>query len=186
MPLFFIYLRFSSPSYSYKTFIRRHSPRFLSISSSLARSVRKTPPGVAEPRIELGPALQQADGLPPELRRNLSAPRRTLSELRRTLELYTYPEIVLLQALSSPSWRAWAYTTWRASFPAWSHPAPTLPGIRTLSCLNLWRLRLVIVFRIRIKWIRIHTACWIWIKTVAESGSGSSPRFFYDKEKIFS
>ncbi len=39
---FFIYLRFSSPSYSYNTFIRRHSPRFLSISSLLVSSVGKT------------------------------------------------------------------------------------------------------------------------------------------------
>ncbi len=52
-------------SHSYNTFIRRQSPRSLSISSSLISSVGKPPCG-AEPRIELGPALQQADALPTE------------------------------------------------------------------------------------------------------------------------
>ncbi len=43
------------------------------------------PPWGAEPRIELGPALQQAGALPTELRRTLTELRRTLTELRRTL-----------------------------------------------------------------------------------------------------
>ncbi len=50
-------------SHSYNTFIRRHSPGPLSISSLLASSVGK-PPCNAEPRIELGPDLQPADELP--------------------------------------------------------------------------------------------------------------------------
>jgi hypothetical protein len=48
----------------------------LSISSSLVCSVGKLPCG-AEPRIELGPALQQADALPTEPRRTMK-PRRTI------------------------------------------------------------------------------------------------------------
>ncbi len=43
------------------------------------------PPRDAEPRIELGPALQQADALPTELLRSLTELRRILTELRRTL-----------------------------------------------------------------------------------------------------
>ncbi len=46
----------------------------------------KKPLWGAEPRIEVGPALQQADALPTELRRTLTDLRRTLTELRRTLE----------------------------------------------------------------------------------------------------
>ncbi len=57
------------------TFIRRHSLRPLSISSSLVCSVGKPPCG-AEPRIVLGPALQQADALPTE-------PRRTMAETKQ-------------------------------------------------------------------------------------------------------
>ncbi len=52
-----------SPSHSYNTFIRCHSPRFLSISSSLVSDKWINPPWGAEPRIELGPALQQVDAL---------------------------------------------------------------------------------------------------------------------------
>jgi hypothetical protein len=43
------------------------------------------PPCGAEPRIELGPALQQADALPTEPRRTISEPRRTMTEPRRTI-----------------------------------------------------------------------------------------------------
>ncbi len=73
MPLFlFIFIFYNIhtfiQSHSYKTFIRRHSLRPLSISSSLVCSVGEPPCG-AEPRIELGPALQQADVLPTEPRR---------------------------------------------------------------------------------------------------------------------
>jgi hypothetical protein len=43
------------------------------------------PPRGAGLRIELGPALQQANELPCELHRTLTELRRTLTELRRTL-----------------------------------------------------------------------------------------------------
>ncbi len=46
----------------------RQGPLHLLIASQLSG---KNLPGVPEPRIELGPALQQADALPPELRRTL-------------------------------------------------------------------------------------------------------------------
>ncbi len=47
------------------------------------------PPWGAEPRIELGPALQQGKALQTELRPTLSELRRTLTELRCTLNLAT-------------------------------------------------------------------------------------------------
>jgi hypothetical protein len=47
-----------------------HSPRPLSISSSLAAQWERPPCG-AEPGIELGPAFQQADALPSEPRRTI-------------------------------------------------------------------------------------------------------------------
>ncbi len=40
---------------------------------------------------KLGPALQQADTLPSELRRTLTDLLRTLTELRRTLRSYVAP-----------------------------------------------------------------------------------------------
>jgi hypothetical protein len=43
------------------------------------------PPWGAKLRIELGPALQQANELPFEQHRTLTELRRTLTELRRTL-----------------------------------------------------------------------------------------------------
>jgi hypothetical protein len=43
------------------------------------------PPCGAEPRIELGLALQQADALPTEQRRTISEQRRTITEQRRTM-----------------------------------------------------------------------------------------------------
>jgi hypothetical protein len=39
----------------------------------------------AEPRIELGPALQQANALPTEPRRTITEPRRTITEPCRTM-----------------------------------------------------------------------------------------------------
>ncbi len=68
--LFFIFYNIHTYIHTI-TFIRRHSLRPLSISSSLVCSVGKPPCG-AEPRIELGPALQQADALPTELRRTIT------------------------------------------------------------------------------------------------------------------
>ncbi len=38
----------------------------------------ENPPCGAEPRIELGPALQQADALPTEPRHTITEPRRTI------------------------------------------------------------------------------------------------------------
>ncbi len=43
------------------------------------------PPCGAEPRIELGPALQQADALPTEQRCTITEQRRTITEQRRTI-----------------------------------------------------------------------------------------------------
>jgi hypothetical protein len=43
------------------------------------------PPCGAEPRIELGPALQQAGVLPTEPPRTITEPRRTMTEPRRTI-----------------------------------------------------------------------------------------------------
>ncbi len=57
----------------------------LLVSSSILRSAREEPPWDAEPRIELGPALQQAVALPTELRRILTELRHILIELRRIL-----------------------------------------------------------------------------------------------------
>jgi hypothetical protein len=62
MPLFlfiFIFYKIHTfiKSHSYNTFIRRHSPGPLSISSSLEAQWEKPPCG-AQPRIELGPALR--------------------------------------------------------------------------------------------------------------------------------
>ncbi len=53
---FCLFLKFYIPfilSHSYSTFIRRHSLRFLSISSSLWSAHWEKPPWGAEPRIEL-------------------------------------------------------------------------------------------------------------------------------------
>jgi hypothetical protein len=66
------------------TFIRRHSRR---LSPSPHRRSAQWENGVPSPRIELGPALQQADALPSELRRTLTELRRTLTELPRTLKV---------------------------------------------------------------------------------------------------
>ncbi len=90
---FITYIHTFIQSHSYNTFIRRHSLRPLSISSSLVCSVGEPPCG-AEPRIELGPALQQADALPTELRRTIlsyAAPCLSYAapsaELRRTIRI---------------------------------------------------------------------------------------------------
>jgi hypothetical protein len=75
---FITYMHILIQSHLYNTFIHRHSLRPLSISSSLVCSVGEPPCG-AEPRIELGPALQQADALPNEPRRTIAnEPRRAM------------------------------------------------------------------------------------------------------------
>jgi hypothetical protein len=72
MPLFLFILIFMYGSilitFIQYTHPRRHSPRLLSFSSSLVSAAGKTSRG-AEPGNELGPALQQSDALPTELRR---------------------------------------------------------------------------------------------------------------------
>ncbi len=92
------------PSHSYNTFIRRHSPRLLPISSSLVSSVGKTSLGcrAATPR-------------PTELRRTLTELRRTLTDLRRTLLSYTVKK-------GSPFSRPqpgchWLNSPWAGIFP---------------------------------------------------------------------
>jgi hypothetical protein len=59
------------------------------------------PPWGAEPRFELGPALQvqQAGALPTEPRRTQTEPRRTLTEPRRTLLSHAAPFKILLSIL---------------------------------------------------------------------------------------
>ncbi len=78
MPLFFILIIYNNHSHSttyiHSSFTIRRA--CLLVSSSLLRSAREEPPWDAEPRIELGPATQQADALPTELRRNLTELRR--------------------------------------------------------------------------------------------------------------
>jgi hypothetical protein len=61
--LFLLLLNNHSHSTIKHSFILHHSPSCLLESSSLLRSAREEPPWGAEPRIELGPALQQADAL---------------------------------------------------------------------------------------------------------------------------
>jgi hypothetical protein len=53
----------------------------LSPSPHRLKAQWEDPPCGAEPRIELGPALQQADALPTEPRRTITEPRRTPSIL---------------------------------------------------------------------------------------------------------
>jgi hypothetical protein len=50
----------------------------LSPSPHRLKAQWEDPPCGAEPRIELGPALQQADALPTEPRRTITEPRRTI------------------------------------------------------------------------------------------------------------
>ncbi len=66
MPLFLILIIFNIhtvQSLIHSSITIRRDPSIL-VSSSLLRSAREEPPQGAEPRIELGPALQQADALP--------------------------------------------------------------------------------------------------------------------------
>ncbi len=74
--LFFVFITYSTDIHSItfiqSKLIRRHLPGPFSISSSLCKLSGKNPPCGAEPRVELGPALQQADALPTEPRRRFS------------------------------------------------------------------------------------------------------------------
>ncbi len=100
MILYIIYYIHLSIRYIlYSTFIRRHSPRFPSISSSLVSSVGKNLPGVPsqESNSDLpysNPTYWQLSYAAPylsydtpltELRRTLTELRRTLTEQRRSL-----------------------------------------------------------------------------------------------------
>ncbi len=71
----------------------------------------ETPPCGAEPRIELGPALQQADALPTE-------PRRTLTETRRAI--LCYPTDFVLN--SRQAFRIWIWVM--SAFSRVSDPDP--------------------------------------------------------------
>jgi hypothetical protein len=73
MPLFLTFYFFNNHSYSnIHAFILHHLTRsiFLYLLTLLSATEASTPQG-AEPIIEFGPALQQADALPIELRRTL-------------------------------------------------------------------------------------------------------------------
>jgi hypothetical protein len=73
MPLFLNFIIFNNNSNGtilHSSFLIRQGLFFL-VSSSLLRSPRQKPPWGDEPRIELGPALQQADSLPTEPRHTL-------------------------------------------------------------------------------------------------------------------
>ncbi len=109
--IWYIILHTFIPSHSYSTFISGHSPRFLSISSSLVSSVGKTFLGCraenrtrtclttrpahyqlsyAAPYSELRRTLTELCRTLTELRRILTALRRTLTELHRTLNNFEF------------------------------------------------------------------------------------------------
>jgi hypothetical protein len=95
--IFFIFLRYTYIHLiTYITFVRHHLPRSLSISSSLWCSVGKPPCG-AEPRIELGPALQQADALPTEQRRTMLSNAAPETVYRHFREFSLVTEIVITE-----------------------------------------------------------------------------------------
>jgi len=73
MPLFLKFIIFDIHSYNTIThpFILYHSPRPIFLYPHRVFAQQEEPPWGAEPRFELGPALQQADALPTELRRTL-------------------------------------------------------------------------------------------------------------------
>jgi hypothetical protein len=73
MPLFLIFIFFNNHSYStiIHSFILHHSPKPVFLYPHRFFAQQEKPPWGAEPRIKLGPALQQADALPNELRRTL-------------------------------------------------------------------------------------------------------------------
>jgi hypothetical protein len=89
MPLFLFIFHILRYTYiNLITFIQHICPSpFAEVSLHLfiALKLSGKPPCGAEPRIELGPALQQADALPTEQRRTLTEQRRTMAEQRRTL-----------------------------------------------------------------------------------------------------
>jgi hypothetical protein len=66
MPLFLKFI------YFLHSFIQYNSPRPVFLNPHRVFAQQGEPPWDAEPRFELGPALQQADALPTELRRILT------------------------------------------------------------------------------------------------------------------
>jgi hypothetical protein len=84
---FITYIHSFIQSHSYNTFIHRHSLRPLSISAQWGNTSLSCG---AEARIELGPALPQADALPTEPRRTIlshAAPSTECNPLIRSGEL---------------------------------------------------------------------------------------------------
>ncbi len=71
MPIFLIFIIFNNHSRSaiIHSLILRQSPRPVFLYPHLISAQQEKHPWCAKPRIELGPALQQADALPSELRR---------------------------------------------------------------------------------------------------------------------
>jgi hypothetical protein len=66
MPLFLhLFFLYTVDTFIHNSFIHKHSLRPISISSQLSAQWAE-PPWGAEPRFELGPALQQASALPTE------------------------------------------------------------------------------------------------------------------------
>jgi hypothetical protein len=87
MPPLLAFIIFNIRSYNtiIPSFILHHFPKHIFLDPHRFYAQQEKPSWGAEPRFELGPALQQADALPTLLRRTLSELRRTLTDLRRTL-----------------------------------------------------------------------------------------------------
>ncbi len=114
---------------AYNTIVHLHSPRSLSISSLHLCLVGEKPPwGGAEPRFELGPALQQACVLPTLHPIELyAAPHRAtlhptelrcipLSYAATKLMLWDCPDYILYVWYIPPSSRAHPMSSW-SGFP---------------------------------------------------------------------
>jgi hypothetical protein len=84
----FIFL-YTVDTFIHHSFIHKHLLRPISISSQLSAQWAE-PPWGAEPRFELGPALQQASALPTEPHCTLTEPHCTLCVSFISLILYLY------------------------------------------------------------------------------------------------
>ncbi len=88
MPLFLLFIIFEQSFTQYNDTCIHPSPfaeARLLVSSSLLCSAREEPLWGAEPRLELGPALQQADAVLTKPRRPQTKPSRPLTKPSRTL-----------------------------------------------------------------------------------------------------
>ncbi len=85
MPLFLFIFHSLYHTYNHPITFIQYIRRGLSPSPHRLTAQWDRPPCGAEPRIELGPAFQQADALPTEPRRTVTEPRRTVAEPRRTV-----------------------------------------------------------------------------------------------------